>query len=283
MKKYLLISLLLAFTFSSCNKAYTYIQNGKIMESISAPNDSIAYLKAFEKFCISLKAWKDMKDKGMTLIDVPTEFKIVDNHGNEIIPYINKAVLDSIENRIMSLGNTMDGVLSESKEIQEQTEVKIDSSKIQKLLPLFTIKKDEFDPQGKTWIIPKNAPKYVNRNGMYCYFMKLGDNVSNFRFQIQYYADDWLFIQKYQFSIDGVAYEFIPNNVERDHDSTIWEWCDEEMIGSDAAIIKALSKAKEAKIKFVGRQYHKIRNISKKELQSIKNTVDLYIAMGGVL
>lgn len=253
------------------------------MESISAKNDSIAYLKAFEKFCISLKAWEDMKDKGMTLIDVPTEFKIVDNHGNEITPYIDKAVLDSIENRIMSLGNTMDGILSEAKEIQEQAEVKIDSTKIEKLLPLFTVKKDEFDPQGKTWIIPKNAPKYVNQNGMFCYFMKIGDDVSNFRFQIQYYADDWLFIRKYQFSIDGVAYEFIPNNVERDHDSTIWEWCDEEMIGSDAAIIKALSNAKEAKIKFVGRQYHKIKNISKKELQSIKNTVDLYIAMGGVL
>ena len=33
----------------------------------------------------------------------------------------------------------------------------------------------------------------------------------------------------------------------------------------------------------VGRQYYKIKNISKKEVQSIKNTVDLYIAMGGDL
>ena len=46
--------------------------------------------------------------------------------------------------------------------------------------------------------------------------MKNIDGVSNFRLRIQYYSDDWLFIRKYQFSIDNKAYEFIPNNVETD-------------------------------------------------------------------
>lgn len=48
-------------------------------------------------------------------------------------------------------------------------------------------------------------------------------------------------------------------------------------------IIKALAVAKSAKIKFVGRQYSEVRTITAKELESIKNVLDLYSAMGGSL
>lgn len=119
---------------------------------------------------------------------------------------------------------------------------------------------------------------------MFCYFMKDNDGVSNFRIQIQYYADNWLFIRKYQFSIDGKAYELMPNSVERDNsDDKIWEWCDHCItLDSEKQIIQALSNAKNAKIKMIGDQYYHIRTIKQSELKSIKETVQLYNAMGGV-
>lgn len=91
------------------------------------------------------------------------------------------------------------------------------------------------------------------------------------------------FFYKCQFSIDGKAYEFIPQKTETDNgDGYIWEWFDEPIMTSEeVSLVKALASAKNAKIKFIGRQYYDIKQIPKSELESIKNTIDLYIAMGG--
>ena len=52
---------------------------------------------------------------------------------------------------------------------------------------------------------------------------------------------------------------------------------------NDIELIKALSNAKTAKIKFIGRQYHDIKTISQKQIKGIKDAVNLYLAMGGSL
>lgn len=286
MKKILLLAVIVIL--GSCNKTYKYVETVKEKslfgnsyeekddepETISAPNDSIAYLEAYEKFCISVKARLEVKKQIGETFSIPTHFTLYNSENEEVNPYINPETLNEIEERIMSLG-------MEKPKVQE---VRVDSAKIKELSPFFDFKKDEFDPKGTTWISPKSRPKYVNRNGMYCYFSTTEGELSPIRFQIQYYADDWLFIRKYQFSIDGNAYELIPDDVETDHSGgKIWEWCDQAIRGDDMQIIKALAGAKSAKIKFVGRQYSEVKTITSKELESIKNVLDLYIAMGGSL
>ena len=280
---------------ASCDKSYKYVEiiDEKSMfddsyeskqeepEQITAKNDSIAYIKAFEKFCISVKVWRDMAKKGMVLATVPKDFKIYNQYGKEVYVGISNKILDSIQSEIMGLGSSF----TEYQENETENHI-IDTLKVEELSPLFNFKKDEFDPNGITWIKPKTAPKYTNRNGIYCYFSKDNFGVSNFRFRIQYHDDDWLFIEKYQFSIDGKAYEYIPVNVERDsgNGGMIWEWSDERVSTyNDKEILEALSNANVAKIKFIGSQYYDIRTITRKELQSIKNAIDLFKAMGGVL
>lgn len=298
MKKILILSVLCAI-LCSCNKnkQYKYIETirqkailggfeekNKDAEIITALNDSLAYIEAWNKFFISKKVSKDMLKEDMQFAQIPISFKVLDKDGNIVVaPNISQHLLDSIEAHIMGLDSGLHDAVTKSK--NKKNNGLIDSSKIKKLSPLFVFKKDEFDPNGKTWIRPKSAPKYVDMNGIYCYFMKNNNGVSNFRLQIQYYADDWLFIRKYQFSIDGKAYEFIPMKVERDngYGGKIWEWCDEAVTDNDVNFVKALAKAKSAKIKFIGDQYYNIKTIKTKELQSIKNTIDLYIAMGGKL
>ena len=292
--KVLLFSFLAIFAFSSCNKSYKYVEivkersilsssyneKEKEAKNIMAKNDSIAYLEAYKKFCISLKVAKEMKDAGMEFASMPIRFSLYDDKGKEVKVHIDNKTLDEVEKQLTSLGS---GIKETSSNYSQKAQNPIDSIKIKELIPLFSFKKDEFDPKGLTWIEPNSAPKYTNQNGMYCYFQKDIDGVSNFRIRIQYYAEDWLFIRKYQFSIDGKAYEFIPNNVETDHDSNIWEWCDEKTTDTTIEIVKALSISKSAKIKFVGRQYHDIRTITKREIKGIKDALDLYIAMGGAL
>lgn len=159
----------------------------------------------------------------------------------------------------------------------------IDSAKIKELEPFFYAKKDEFDPNGLVWYKPKSAPKYTNRNGIYCYFQSNKGMPSNLRLRLQYYADDWLFFKKVQFSIDGKAYEYIPMDTETDsgNGGKIWEWFDESMGKSNTELLDALANAKSAKMKLIGDQYYDIKTINSTQIRDIKRTLDLYKAMGG--
>lgn len=181
------------------------------------------------------------------------------------------------ESTIDTSHSITDSIFNEiTKPIEEP---KIDSARVKELKPFFNFKKDEFE--NYTWVIPKNSPKYIDVNGIYCYFALNGTTASNLRLKIQYAADDWLFIQSYKFSIDGMTYDYTPDNIERDNDSSIWEWSDKRLDMYDQSLINALLMAKKAKIRFVGKQYHKDKTITQQQLLSIKRTVQLYRVMGG--
>lgn len=210
-------------------------------------------------------------------------FSVYDDKGNDItyINFPNKSKRENeITQRIFSLNNS----LSDSDSTNIQTENKIDSTKIKELKGYFREKKDEFSPDGQTWIKPKSSPAYTNQNGIYCYFQTENNIPNNFRFRVQYYSDDWLFFEKIQFSIDGKAYEYIPLNTETDSGDGgyIWEWFDENVSTSDdKALLNALANAKSAKMKFIGRQYYDVKNLTKEQILGIKRTIEYYKAMGG--
>ncbi|RLJ77138.1 hypothetical protein [Pedobacter alluvionis] len=160
---------------------------------------------------------------------------------------------------------------------------KLDSAKIKFLKKSFKITKDEFDANEMQWVRPIDEPRYVNRNGIYSYFQTNKGVASNLRFVIQYYSDDWLFIQKYQFSIDGKAYEYIPSKVETDNGDggMIWEWFDDQADENLKTIMEAITKSKTTKIKMVGRQYFDIKTVTSRQKESIRKTLELYKLQGG--
>ena len=154
----------------------------------------------------------------------------------------------------------------------------IDSVKIRELIPLFHIETDEFDPKKPTWY----QPKFKKYNNVYCYFQTVNDIPRNLRITMTYYAEDWLFIRKVQFLIDGTAYEMIPREVKRDHESgDIWEWIDDPVNDRNIAIVKALYNCSEARVKYKGEDYDDIYTIHQEEIDAVKRTIDLYTAMGG--
>ena len=224
-----------------------------------------------------------MRKKGMgEYLDIPISFKLYNAEGLDITDIFFETKAQQ-EEQILARYMAMDNVVGNSDNGTSTVESKVDSTKMKELIPFFEVKKDEFDPKGKTWYKPKSAPKYTNRNGIYLYFGVQEGKVMALRFRVQYYDDDWLFFKKIQFSIDDNAYEYYPSNTETDcgDGGYIWEWFDEALTGSDKSLIYALVEAKSAKMKFIGRQYYDIKSISSTQITDMKRTLDLYRAMGG--
>ena len=241
--------------------------------------DSAAYIEAYREFCISQKAYSELRKKGMgEYLGVPISFKLYNDKGEDISNIHFNTRLEQ-EEKIAKRFMTKDNLVGYSN----GSESKVDSAKIKSLLRYFNVKKDEFDPNEKTWYKPKSAPKYTNQNGIYLYFATQEGNTCPLRFRAQYYADDWLFFNKIQFSIDGKAFEYIPSDTEHDNGNggKIWEWFDEALSGNDKELIFALTEANNAKMKFIGRQYHDIKTITKGQITDMKRTLELYRAMGG--
>ena len=157
---------------------------------------------------------------------------------------------------------------------------------IKKCEKSYDLKTDEF--KNLTWVTPKSAPKYRNRNGAYCYFSMKDNQACNFRFVFQYYADDWLFIKNMIFNIDGENLTIVPD-METDcgDGGMIWEWCDEMVIGGNTEylitedFIKKIAGAKTVKVRLNGRQYYNTKTLTDAQIKSIKETYEYYIALGG--
>lgn len=301
-----LFGLLFIISFlTACNnnKIYTYIEitteqgvlgglekKEKEPKIIKAKSDSAAYMDAFQSFCISLKVNKDMKQTLGTIYSTPVKFKLLNEKGEDIANTVYFVDKERREKQIMEQIFAMDNTIKESSDNSKQDKAKqfqaitkIDSAKVKDLMQYFIQKKDEFSNDNKIWYRPKSAPQYTNRNGLYCYFQTVNGMPSNLRFRFQYYSEDWLFFSRIQFAIDGKAYEYIPDKTETDSGDggKIWEWCDQSLSQSDRELIYALANAKSAKMKIIGRQYYDIKTLSQEQIKSIKQTLELYNALGG--
>jgi hypothetical protein len=305
MTKQFFVLVLIATLMTACdnNKSYKYVEitaeqgllgdiekKEKEPKTIEASSDSAAYLDAFKFFCISLKISQDMQQTLGKVYSTPVNFKLINDKGEDITNTVHFSEKEKkekeIAEQIFAMRNTLQDSVEKnkadnSKHFKETAQV--DSVKVKNLAKYFNQKKDEFSNDNKIWYKPKSAPQYTNRNGLYCYFQTENGIPSNLRFRFQYYADNWLFFSRIQFAIDGTAYEYIPENTETDSGDggKIWEWFDESLSQEDKELIYALADAKSAKMKIIGRQYYDEKTISQEQIKSIKQTLELYHALGG--
>lgn len=166
----------------------------------------------------------------------------------------------------------------ENNYVKRNLLTKTELTTLEPTLKNLRIKKNEFTKF--TWYQDKSSPVYVNRNGFVLYFGIRDDGfVTDLKLQIQYYAEDWLFIQSYDFIVDTTNFALYTfDRVDRDNGDggMIWEWYDTS-VGEDVMkIIKAISKSKKVKIRFNGRQYYKDKTLTRTEINAVNNVLNIY-------
>lgn len=297
MKKMLL---LIPFFALSCNSEqdYTYIEkvekkglfSGVDIEereprAFKATTDSAAFVYAYRLYCIATKVYKDMKESGYDS-PMPLDFKVRNADGVDLsdISFSNKeSMMDSIKVSIFSRPNNV-----EPKVDFKEPELLVDKEKVASLKPFFKEELDEFSGNKTVWIFPKNAPRHINKNAIYCYFQTNNDVPSNFRLRVQYNAESWLFFNKVQFLISGEVYDYAPSigtkKEEATNDGTVCEWFDVPVYPDTKMILEELSECNgTAKIKFIGSNLHDIKTITKTQISDIKRAMDYFQAKGGIL
>lgn len=143
------------------------------------------------------------------------------------------------------------------------------------------IVKDDF--KGVSWYHDKSSPKYVNANGFYAYVGASKGYNTTLRFCIQYYGEDWLFIEKYLFNVDGKTFEIDPGygDVETDNDSKVWEWFDTSPNKGEIDLIKSIIKSKKAVMRIEGSKYYKDVTITSTQKKALGRVLTIYSGLGG--
>lgn len=136
--------------------------------------------------------------------------------------------------------------------------------------------------EGISWYQDKSTHSY--QSSFHLYFADHGGYVGNLRLKLRYYDDDWLFIHGFTVYADGQRFEYPNVEFERDHGSgSIWEWYDTPLSATHLSMVRAVLAAKEATVRYHGRQYRDDRTITAAQRSALQRVLDAYVAMGGSL
>ena len=143
------------------------------------------------------------------------------------------------------------------------------------------LSKDEV--KGTSWYYDKSSPKYVNANGFFLYIGTGKGYTPTLRLKIQYYGDDWLFIDSYFFNVDGKTKSIDPGygDIETDNDSKVWEWFDTEPNKGEVELVKSIIKSKKAIMRLEGSKYYKDVTISATQKKALQRVLTVYAGLGG--
>lgn len=136
--------------------------------------------------------------------------------------------------------------------------------------------------EGITWYQDRSTHSY--ESAVFLYFAERNGYVANLRLKLRYYDDDWLFIESFTVYADDQRFEYPAATFERDHGSgSIWEWYDEPVSARDLTMIRAVIAAKDASVRYRGRQYRSDRRLGASQKASLQRVLDAYQALGGTL
>jgi hypothetical protein len=146
------------------------------------------------------------------------------------------------------------------------------------------IVKDDF--KDTAYYGDKSSPKLgssADANAFYLYFgTKKGEKTTLF-LRIQYYGDNWLFIKKYIFKIDGVTTDLTPSygEIKSDNNSKVWEYFDKTPTGSQVMMLKRIIASKKTVMRIEGSQYYKDVTISSTQKKAMQRVLIAYAGLGG--
>ncbi len=276
MKRVLHLLLILIFIFSSCGKSNKNDSEKLITEKtevqleIEKPNAE-KLLNNANTFFLNKKIEECKKELRILLKKYPTS-----KEATEAKILLNKADVELDKIRI-------------EEELIKEEQIKKKKSIIEQATKKMRKKVDKLE--NITWYRDITSPQYTNYNGFFLYIGDRGFDYPTLRLRIQYKDSDWLFIEKYIIYVDGLKYKTIETkygDVERDNGTGgVWEWLDipvnknSEDIINDFDVIRAIIEGEDVKLKLIGKQYSKVKTITKTQKNALKNVLEVYKVLGG--
>lgn len=160
---------------------------------------------------------------------------------------------------------------------------RFDTLRVEELISKFSIEKDEFT--GNAFYTHK---KLLNSPDISVYISKRKFLTPYLILSIRYSGKDWIFIDKYIFLNDGVTLEIIPKNeaeevIRKAGYGYVSEKIDLEVTPDIYRLLKSVSESDIVKLRYQGENNKYDIEISKKQKEAIKTTLEFYKALGGLL
>lgn len=141
------------------------------------------------------------------------------------------------------------------------------------------LKTNEDKVEGVTWYEHPNQPRYLNtRSTVYLYIGQKNGH-EWLRMKTIYTASDWLFVDNVIAWHDGLKEPLVSGHFDRDNNSDIWEWRDENPSGYQIEVLRSLANAKEAILRFEGAQYRRDITLSSGDKKAIREVLMAYDIM----
>lgn len=259
------------------------IEQKNRVKSLQASRESLAMAKKLlleSKYLEAMKALQSVDSEERGLMSEATALK------NEIRPKIITNTKSSVDQLIATKK------YGEAMALIETTNLQVGSPRIlvTELSTIRRLRDAQIKAEGKaalaklsgryesfqdiTWYNSPSTPKYRTANAFYLYFGMSDGEKLPLRLVIQYFDDDWLFIQSAKVNVDSEVYSMNLSDWERDNNSDIWEWSDEAL--EDRFLIEKIISSRSAVVRFDGRQYYNTRTISSTQKAALKSVLEAW-------
>lgn len=134
--------------------------------------------------------------------------------------------------------------------------------------------------RGITWLKHKDEP--VLQKKMALYFGTKDNSAEGYplRLRLQYFDDDWLFVNAVTIKAGEQMFELRTGSFERDNGSgSIWEWSDEPV--PDFKMLDAVLAAEKVIIRFHGQQYYDDFVLPEKQKAAMREVLSAWLRYGG--
>jgi hypothetical protein len=285
MSRIVLFLILISISILSCGPSRTEFQAQK-MKADSLQTELITVKEAYELTLLELDSLKFGASKLLMEAQKLFDSKRYDEAIKTIDLLISKhpvspetdfanSLKTKAQNEIVNIEKEASAT-KQKKEAEEKRRLDRATSKMEK----------NFDEiEGVTWYKDKSITSEV-RMGKHLY-LYVGKSATStwLRMRLQYAGVSWLFIKHYTIKVDDKMFTLNPNydDIKKESYTTIWEWYDKVVTGSDMQMIQAIANSKKTVIRFEGDTYSKDWEVPSSTKRAMQNVLDAFVALGGDL
>jgi hypothetical protein len=166
--------------------------------------------------------------------------------------------------------------LSETEKVEKQKE-------LDELLKLCKFSITEDDMLGTKFYSQKNSVDMFRKSSFCLYIVEQKDRKPYLVIHINYYGDDWLFIENYLIKADDELFSITPDNEvvsEVANNGKVIETFDKEVDDNLMEMIEKLAKAKRIKLRYEGKSKNKEIDLSVAEIFNALKVYKLMLEIG---